>query len=33
MKLIVNESQYSKLLVEQRGFSKVADDWAHIIVS
>ena len=33
MKLIVNESQYDKLLVEQRGFSKVADDWAHIIVS
>lgn len=33
MKLIVNESQYSKLLVEQRGFSKVADDWAHIIVA
>ena len=33
MKLIVNESQYDKLLVEQRGFSKVADDWAHIIVA
>ena len=33
MKLIVNESQYSKLLVEQRGFSKVADDWAHIVVA
>jgi hypothetical protein len=33
MKVIVNESQYEKLLVEQRGFSRVADDWAHIIVS
>ena len=33
MKLIVNESQYDKLLVEQRGSSKVADDWAHIIVA
>lgn len=33
MKIIVNENQYDKLLVEQRGFSKVADDWAHIIVS
>lgn len=31
MKLIVNETQYNSLLSEARGFSQVAEDWAHII--
>jgi hypothetical protein len=31
MKLIVNEKQYNSLIKEARGFSQVAEDWAHII--
>jgi hypothetical protein len=31
MKLIVNETQYNSLIKEARGFSQVAEDWAHII--
>ncbi len=31
MKLIVNEKQYNSLLKEARGYSKVSEDWAHII--
>ena len=31
MKIIVNETQYNKMLKEQRGFSKSSEDWARVI--
>ena len=31
MKIIVNETQYNKLLKEERGFSKSSEDWSRVI--